>query len=386
MRFPLYSIKIGLAVFLPVLAALVLGLFAVFRLDVLASRARSLETGRLPRADLAASVERRLLLAAHAIRGYALSGDREALDQAKQELAGAADALHAAREAASRPGLAGLAAEADRIAGFLDAYKKAAEGAVASNDRVAEARAALTRAAEAYAAAGAAFADWKTAQWDKELAAKYPNPDNLRQYAKKLKSAAAALAAGRDVREAAETARASREPAILAKAVSRFDDAEAALREARGTDEDAKRLAPVFAALTEYRQAVSTLLSQWEELRATGRRILEAERAALGAATSLGGTSLKEAAGDANAVAASLDSSRFWITVLTWGILILGLAFAVVAAVALGEPVRRCAAFARDMVVGRWTETLTVSGHDEVGKLAENLREMARRMGKRLAR
>ena len=78
MRVPLFSAKIALAVCLPAVAALVLGLFAVSRLDGLAARSKTLETARLPRADLAVAVERRLLLAAQAIRGYALSGDRDA--------------------------------------------------------------------------------------------------------------------------------------------------------------------------------------------------------------------------------------------------------------------------------------------------------------------
>ncbi|WP_300164941.1 HAMP domain-containing protein [Solidesulfovibrio sp.] len=387
MRFPLFPAKIAAAVILPAAAALLLGLFAVSRLDALADRSRALETARLPRADLAVAVERRLLLAAQAIRGYALTADREALERAKKDLAKAADALHDASEAASRPGMESLAAEAEKIGYFLDAYKKAAEASVVGNERVDAARSALDRAAEGYAQAVTGYMDQKTAQWDKELAAKYPQPDPLRLYAKRLKAAQAALAAGRDVREAAETARAQRDPSRLVEATARFDAAEASLREARaGSDDDARRLGPSFAALADYRQAVAALLAEWEALRATGRQILEAERASLTAATALGGASLAEAAGDAGALAASLRASRLTLLVAAWGILVCGVAFAVAMAFALGLPVRRCAAFARDLSDGRLTGTLAVSRRDEVGRLAESLREMARRLGKRLAR
>jgi HAMP domain-containing protein len=387
MRFPLYPLKIGAAICLPALAALFLGLFAVSRLDGLASRSRSLELARLPRADLAVAVERRLLMAAHAIRGYALTGDREALERAKKDLAKATDALHDAKEAASRPGMEGLGAEAEKIGYFLGIYKKAAEASVGANERVAEDRAALTKAADTYAEAVAGYVEFKTAQWDKELAAKYPAPEPLRQHAKRLKSAQAAQDAGRDVREAAEAARASREPSILAQAAARFDVAEAALRDSKsGGEEDAKRLGPTFAALAQYRQAVSLLLADWESLRATGRQILESERAALTAAADLGGASLAETAGDAGALAASLDASRFWLGGVGWAIMLLGLGFAVAMALVLGVPVRRCAAFARDLSVGRLTSTLSVKAGDEVGELADSLREIARRIGKYLAR
>jgi HAMP domain-containing protein len=386
MRFPLYPVKIGLAVCLPAVAALFLALFAVSRLDGLAGRSRALETARLPRADLAVAVERRLLLAAHAIRGYALTGEREALERAKKDLDKAADALHDAREAAARPGMEGLAAEAEKIGFFLDAYKKAAEASVVGNERLAEARAALAKAAETYLAAVAAFAEFKTAQWDKELAAKYPAPEALRQHARRLKAAQAAMDAGRDVREAAETARASRDPGLLSQVGPRFDAAETALRDSKGNEEDAKRLGPAFAALAAYRQAVTGLLAEWEALRATGRQILEAERAALGAASQLGGASLAETAGDAGALASSLSASRVWLRLAGWAVLLLGIGFAAVVALVLGLPVRRCATFAHDLSVGRLTDTLKVSARDEVGLLAASLREMARRLGKHLAR
>ncbi|MYL83722.1 HAMP domain-containing protein [Desulfovibrio aerotolerans] len=387
MRFPLFPVKIGVAVCLPAVAALLLGLFAVSRLDGLAERSRNLETARLPRADLAAAVERRLLLAAQAIRGYALSGEREALERAKKELAQAADALQAAKEAATRPGMEGLAAEAAKIGFFLDTYKKAAESAVAANDRVAQARTALTTAQDAYAAAVAGYIELKTAQWDKELATKYPQPDVLRLHAKRLKTAQAVQDAGRDVRLAAESAKADRDPAKLSQALTRYDEAEAALRDIKaGSDEETKRLGPIFTALAGCRQSATTLLADWETLRATGRQILEAERAAVAAGTELGGATLAEAAADASGLGNALTISRRILGGAAWAILLGGAAFAVAMALVLGVPVRRCSLFARDLSAGRITDKLTVSGRDEVGQLAESLKEMARRIGKRLAR
>ena len=387
MRFPLFPAKIALAVCLPAVAALALGLFAVSRLDGLAARSKALETARLPRADLAVAVERRLLLAAQAIRGYALSGDRDALERAKKDLGQAADALHAAREAASRPGMESLAAEAQKIGFLLDTYKKAAESAAAANELVARDRAELAAAQDAYAAAVAGYIEFKTAQWDKELAAKYPQPDPLRLHAKRLKTAQAVQDAGRDVRLAAEAAKAERDPGRLSQALTRYDEAEALLRDVKaGSDEENKRLAPVFAALAVCRQTAGTLLSDWEGLKSTGRQIIEAERAALAAGAELGGATLAEAAADASGLADAVRASRLLLGGAAWGICLLGIVFGLAAAFLLGGPVRRCAFFARDLAVGRMTGVLPVSGHDETAVLAESLREMARRIGKRLAR
>lgn len=170
-------------------------------------------------------------------------------------------------------------------------------------------------------------------------------------------------------------------------AVPRLDEAEGILRELKGGgDEDNKRLGPVFTALADYRQAIAVLLADWEALRTTGRQILEAERAALAAGTDLGGATLTEAASDASTLGTSFTRTRIGVMVTTWGVAVLGAVFAVLAAMVLGLPVRRCAFFARDLSVGRLTGSLTAAGRDEVGLLAESLREMARRLGKRLAR
>lgn len=386
MRFPFFPLKIGLAVFVPVLAALLVGLFGASRLTALAERAHELETIRLPRADLAGTVERRLLLAAQAVRNYALSNDREALERAKKELAQAADALHAAREAASRPGMASLGTEAQQIASVLETYKKAAEASVADNERVGTDRAALTEAANTFLTAATAYADWKTAQWDKALAVKYPQPAALRQHAQRLKTIRQAIAIGGEPRLAAETARATRNPALLTAVVPRLDAVETLLRTLKGNDEDNKRMVPVFAALAAYRRAITALITDWATLRATGQRILKAERAALAAGDRLGGGSLTEAASEATNLDTTLSRSRIGLMVVTWGVTVIGLTFAVLAAVVFGMPVRRCAAFARDLSEGRVTETLAEDGRDEVGILAASLREIARRIGKHLAR
>lgn len=386
MRFPLFPTKLGLAVFLPVLAALLLGLFGASRLASLSDRIRDLEAVRLPRADLATTVERRLLFAAQAVRNYALTDEREALDRAKKELAQAADTLHAAREAGDHPGMAGLSAEAEKIAGYLDTYKKAAEDSVAANERVATDRAALAQAADDFSAAAQGYADWKTAQWDKELAARYPQPEPLRQHAKRLKTIEAVLVAGREPLVAAEKARAARDPSLLTAAAPGLDAIEGMLRGLKGSDDENKKLAPVFTALSAYRQAIAVLLHDWGALRDTGRRILEAERAALSAGTDLGGANLSETASEASTISTVLSRSRITLLLVTLVVGAIGAVFAVLAAVALGMPVRRCAGFARDLSLGRVTGALVASSRDEVGVLAESLREMARRLGKRLAR
>jgi len=387
MRFPLYPVTIGVAVCLPALAAVWLGLFSIARLELLADRSQALENVRLPRAELAVAVERRILLAAQGVRGYALSGDREALERAKADLAKAADALQDAKVAASRPGLADLAGEAEKIEYFLTAYKKAAEASVFANERVAADRVALAKAQETYAAAVDDYVAFRSAQWEKELAARYPAPEALRQHVKRLRTAQSAVWAGVDVRQAAETARADREPARLLEALPRYDEAQASLRDSSvGGEEEGKRLGPAFAALAECRRTAAALLQDWESLRETGRRILEAERGALAAAATLGGASLTDAAGQAGGLASSLRASRWWLGLAAGGILAGGIGFAVFVGCALGLPVRRCAAFAHDLSVGRLTGSLAVSGRGEIGELAESLKEMARRLGKRLAR
>ena len=75
---------------------------------------------------------------------------------------------------------------------------------------------------------------------------------------------------------------------------------------------------------------------------------------------------------------------------LVWGFLgmtlLFGAAWIVLAVRFLGIPVARCAAFAVALVRGRVPGGLSVTGRDEVGGLAEALREMSRRFGRTFAR
>ena len=92
------------------------------------------------------------------------------------------------------------------------------------------------------------------------------------------------------------------------------------------------------------------------------------------------------AAADASGLADSVRASRLLLGGAAWGICLVGIVFGLAMAFLLGGPVRRCAFFAKDLADGRVTGTLAVSCRDEVGQLAGSLREMARRLGKRLAR
>ena len=71
-----------------------------------------------------------------------------------------------------------------------------------------------------------------------------------------MKGIQAALRLGQEPAQAAEAARAARDPAILVAAIPRLDDTEKALRDLKTSDEDGKRLVPAFSALADYRQAI----------------------------------------------------------------------------------------------------------------------------------
>jgi len=141
-----------------------------------------------------------------------------------------------------------------------------------------------------------------------------------------------------------------------------------------------------LAALVEYEARARALLDEWLSLESAGGKLLVDERAVLEAAAGLARERATVGSEAAQALSKSLTWSRRFALAAAWGMGIFGLAWAVIGAVLLAGPVVRCASFAKALVKGDLRPTLTVTGHDEAGALADALRELARRMGRSLAR
>ncbi|MDQ7832735.1 MAG: hypothetical protein RDU30_13450 [Desulfovibrionaceae bacterium] len=386
-RFPVYSLKILVAVALPTLLAVAACLAAATAQNASGKTAEALAGAAFGRGEVAARLERQTLLTAHHLRGYALTGERHFLEEAKRELALALTRMQELRTAASRAGEAAFAEEAERVSWLVDAYKKAAEGIVGLDEAVADARAAMTAAGNRLVEMGDAFAAQKKAALV-ELAVKYPPGTQVRAVSDRIFHAQDLAGIGRELLASEAEAGRLRRPELLRAAMERLDGMAGHLDGLRppASEAEARDIEELAAVAGEFAKAVGHLVREWELLHAAGRTLALAERDALDAvAKSVVSANAVERKGmEAFSSQLAMQKSLLWT--LLGVTLAFGLVWIVLAVRFLGLPVSRCAAYAFALAKGRFPEGLSVSGRDEVGVLAEALREVSRRFGRSFAR
>jgi len=395
-RFPVYPVKILIAAGLPVVLAVAACLAAATAQNASGRSAEALAQVAFGRAQAAVRLERQALLTSHHLRGYALTGERHFLDEAKKELAEALTRMQEFKATASRTSQADgadgadVAEEAERLAWLVDAYKKAAEAVVGQNEAVAEARTAFEAAGNRLADLADAFAERKKAALV-ELAVKYPPGMLVRAVSDRIFYAQDMAGIARAVLAAEAEAGRARRPELLRAALDRLDGldgraAKLAPQAAQAAEADAKDAAELAAVAGEFGKAAGHLAKEWELLHASGRTLALAERDALEAAAK----AVESAAAAERTGMEAFTSELALQKSLVWSLLLLtvalGVAWVVLAVRFLGVPVARCAAFAFQLATGRVPRGLAVSGRDEVGILAESLREVSRRFGRSFAR
>lgn len=388
MKLPLFSLKLLAALLTLALIGAIPTALALSRLTAGRAQAESLARGAVEEAVLLARLERQALLTASNIRGYALTSDRRFLDEAKKELAAVSDELQRVLSVTTKA-QAGQAewAERDKIGYLVEDYKKLAEMTVAVNQAVITARTDFEAALAHFEKNARALSDLEAAALERELSAKYPAPDKLRTLSRRKALAEEALALVPVVRAAAQTAKAEREPRFLREAVNALEPVRESLAGLGPQGEEAqKALAEARQALAEVQKAGADLLGEWRMLQETGRKLAEAERSLLAAARSGADQArVRAEEGFAN-LSGHLSDSAMVLRIVALAGALMALAVIVLTVSRLGLPVWRLAAYAGHLVKGNLHKTLSVSGRDECGQLAESLREIARRIGRSWAR
>lgn len=384
---PVFPLKILVAAGLPACLAVAVCLVAASVQNDSGKAAKSLAEAAFGRGEAAVRLERQTLLTAHHLRGYALTGEAHFLDEAKKELATAVTRLQELKAAAARTGEVAFVEEAERTAWLVEAYKKAAEAVVGQNEAVEEARTAFEAAGDHFVALAEAFAARKKAALI-ELAVKYPPGTLVRAVSDRIFHAQELAGAGREVMAAEAQAGRARKPEMFRSSLERLDGLDAHLdaMRAMASEEDAKAVSEAATVLDELRKASDRLAREWELLHASGRTLALSERDALEAVSkAVENAEVVEHKG-IEAFASELFVHRSLMWTLFTVTVCFAVAWVVVAVRFLGVPVRRCAAFAGQLAGGRAPGKLAVSGRDEVGVLAESLRELSRRFGRSFAR
>jgi methyl-accepting chemotaxis protein len=375
--------KIGLGFGLLILITILLGGLGMVSMRSSGGEADRLAREIAPQVSVAMALKSATSETMYAMRGFNQTGAAKDWDETMRQLAGLGKVLAEAKDLARKyPDLTGLKQCVDTFGPLLADYRKLVDQTQAVSKALAADRAAMPAAAELF---GKNAEEFNKDQHDllvKEMADKV-DLARLNDRLDKLTQGAGLLTILGDIRAANFRGQAVRDTGVIGEAVKRFEEVDRILGKIRAaTTEEAnlRQLDAVVAGSRAYKEALSGFLKDWEASEA-----LNADRRKVG--LDMAGVAAKAAAegvqqtGDSTtATSRSLASSA---TVLGIGIavsLVLGVVTAVVITKGITGPVVKGVEFARLMSQGDMTLELDVDQKDEIGVLADALREMIRRM------
>jgi methyl-accepting chemotaxis protein len=317
------------------------------------------------------------------VRTYGLSGLDKTWDQTVKDLANLDKALADAKELAGKhPGLALLKQNVEKSAAALADLRKYC---LQTHDLIlalADSEKSLTEAGVTLGKNSVAFLDSQQDQLSKEIDAK-TDPARLKERLTKVAWLAELQEAASGLRVDNLKAMAKRDPKLVAAAMKRFDTITAVLEKLRPIthlDVNLHQIDEMKKAADSYHEFMNVYSKNLESMEEVSAKRGAAGDALLAVAKETAEEGVKDTQDVTTAAAGSLSNAS---TVTLTGIavaLILGMLVAYFITKGITGPVIQGVNFAQRMAEGDMTQDLHVNQKDEVGMLADALREMTHRL------
>ena len=377
------GVKIGLGFGLLILIAALLGGMAMLNMGTVGKQADRLAQEIAPEVAVANDVERDSLVTMYNMRGFALTGENAYWELMTKELAGVEKNLQTAKELAQKyPALTALRENTEKASAKVAQYRKLAEEAYVLDKAMEENRKAMDQSAAQFNKAGDEFFSSQREAMFQEVA-KGADKAALNERTQKMDFVQDVLYIGGNIRVANFKSQALRDPKLIQDAMKHFEEIEgllAKLRPITRAEANIRQMEEIRNSAAAYKEAMASYIKNWLAMQDSTKKREAIAGEVLQAAkdTALGG--VKETQESTTAAAASLSSS---ITVMAVGLvaaLLIGVGVALVITKGITGPVAKGVAFARAMAEGDLTQSLDVDQKDEIGLLANALRQMTQRL------
>ncbi|GFK93030.1 Methyl-accepting chemotaxis protein III [Fundidesulfovibrio magnetotacticus] len=378
------GMKIGLGFGVLILIAALLGGMAMVNMMSVGKQADRLAQEIAPEVAVANNVERNALQTMLAMRSYALSGIDSYWDEAVKAIADTEKSLVQAKDLAQKyPGLARLKENAEGATAALADYKKLGQQSRDTDKGMDATLATMTQAAATFLKNAS---DYRESQ-QKVLAEllSQPNADSakVKDRADKIDMAGDIIEVIFDLRMTTLRGMFFRDVKSIQNSMKLFDaiaSKEQAIRAITRQEVNLRQLAEMRRAADAYKEGIQNYLKLWQVMDDLGKKRNEAAGIVTKAAetTSLYGVkAIEESTREASQ---SLASATTVMAVGLVAALILGVITALLITRGITGPVIKGVAFAQKMSEGDMTLDLDVNQKDEIGQLADALREMTRRL------
>jgi len=377
------GIKIGGGFGVLILIACALGGMAVFNMMNVEKDSSRLANEYVPEVGIANLVERSALLAMYAWRGYAFTEQESFLVEGKKQLAATVQALDQARKhAETYQGLVALKENAQAARERIDTYVALSDQTETLINAMHADREALNRAAGAFMENCAAFLGSMNEAMEREIS-EDAEAAALKERVWKINQINEVIDLGNDTRIAVWRAQASRQLAQIDAALGNFAKIDAVFAQLTPTvrnPANIRQMEGIQKAGADYRTAMLSLQKNWSTLDGVNVQRTKVGTEALEAAQRIAVVGLEDTKKIADTAVDSLATAeRVMIGGLSLGVLI-GIVVAIFLTKGITGPVQQGVEFARKLAQGDLTAKLDVDQKDEVGILAQALRDMVAKL------
>ncbi|WFS62338.1 methyl-accepting chemotaxis protein [Pseudodesulfovibrio thermohalotolerans] len=377
------GLKLGLGFGCLILIAAVLGGIAIYNMMVVSEESRQLAEEFVPEVDIANDLEREVLLAMYAVRGYSLSESEAFWAEGRKHLGQTEEELRRAKAHADKyPRLVKLKKDVETASEGVAVY----DGLVNETRRfivdMTENRTAMDGAAAVFMKNCTDFLDSQHVALRRELDAG-ALATTIAERVRKIDMVNDIIHLCNNVRIKNFKSQATRNPEIMRDAMDdfthmreKYDAIQAVTRQ----PDNLRQLENIRASGDAYAEAMKRFMTNFEALGDLNAQRNDAGQAVLAAAQNTATAGVDATQNMANVAVASLGTAS---TVMAVGLalaFLIGIVLAWVLTRMITRPVLQGVDFAKRMSEGDFTSTLNIDRHDEIGVLAQALNNMVSRL------
>lgn len=377
------GLKLGLGFGCLILIAMILGGVAILNMNQVSSESERLAHEYVPEVAIANELERSSLLAMYAMRGYSLSEKESYWLEGEKALESVNNSLNKAKEHADKyPDLVQLKEDVTKARAGVTKYSGLATKTNQLISAMVANRLQMDKAAQQYMKNCAEFLISQNEAMERELKSG-AYPDKLIERLEKITIINDIIDLGNDTRVKNFKSQATRDPKEMLSAMENFPKMEEkfkSLSKITRQQFNIDQISNTRSAAKAYGEAMKAFLDNFLALQEVNkeRGVVAEEVLEAAKGTAMAGVDATQLR--ANNAVSALDSAS---TVMVVGLIvavILGVLMAIFLTKMITGPVMKGVRFAKYLSEGDLTKTVDVHQKDEIGILAEALRNMKDRL------
>jgi len=358
---------------------IILGAVASWKMTGVKNQSLILGQEHIPGIKIVNSLDRNLLLTMYNIRGYAFSEDKQYLDEGMKYLEEVKQSIKKAKklEAAS-PHLTEMKETIKNIEANVFEYEKLVNETVQRNEQIVQNRWILDKAAAEYMQNCYSFLTAQNETLETEIISGFKS-ERLSQLLEKITLISGVIDLGNATRLAEFKSQAIRNPEIIENAQKNFNLIENKLDELLSTsslEENIQGINNIKTASKTYSKAMKILLRNWLAMQDLEEKLGITASKVLGNAASVVTKGMDDTEEIAEQTVSSLSYTSILLMFGLAGAVIMGIIVAVTMTLGIVKPMNKSVEFARAVARGDLDAKIDIDQKDEVGILANTLREM----------